>query len=112
MQTKPYLTKLNTQPDSSRQGQAQEFGLWTSSMDYFNSNCVYSDTIKEWYNVGLWPLLEPWRVFEPTGGSPDVLHYIKYSSQGIGFDSIHFILLKWTIGRTWMRCYLVTEWAT
>ena len=55
------------------------------------SNHYYRVTIKERYNVGLdcdpnWSLDE---FFESTGGSPDVLHLIKYA--------ILFILAhKWT----------------
>ena len=47
-------------------------------------------TIKEQYNVVLncdpnWSLDE---VSEPTGGSPDVLHLIKYASQGFGCHNV------------------------
>ena len=30
----------------------------------------------------LWPHFESWWLFEPPGGSPDVVHLIKYASQG------------------------------
>ena len=31
----------------------------------------------------LWPHFESWWLFELTGGSPDVVHLIKYPSQGL-----------------------------
>ena len=30
----------------------------------------------------LWPHFESWYLFEPPGGSPDVVHLLKYASQG------------------------------
>ena len=48
---------------------------------------TYRVTIKEWYNVWLNcdPIFESLGLFEPTGGSPDVVHLIKYASQVSGW---------------------------
>ncbi len=35
--------------------------------------------------TALWPNFEPWWVFKPTGGSPDVVHLIRYASERLGW---------------------------